>query len=63
MFELQRPLSLHHGVGALVGMKPAGHGFAKNVLQSDLGTVGHLQGLALRDPSQPSLRQKRKGGK
>lgn len=50
IFYLQRPLSLHHGVGALVGMKPAGHRFAKDILQSDLGTVGHLQGLTLRDP-------------
>lgn len=46
---------IYHGVGVLVGVKPAGHGFAKDVLQSDLGTVGHLQGLALRDPRQPPL--------
>lgn len=43
-----------------MGVKPAGHGFAKDALQSDLGTEGHLQGLALRDPSEPSLGQKRK---
>jgi len=38
-----------------VGVKPAGHGFAKDILQGDLRAVGHLQGLALRDPSEPSL--------
>lgn len=44
-----------------MGMKPAGHGFAKGILQGDLGTICHLQGLALRDPSQPSLRKGKRG--
>ena len=37
-------------------MKPAGQGFARDALQSDLGTKGHLQGLALGDAGKPSLR-------
>lgn len=46
---------IYHRVGALVRVKPAGHGLAKDILQGDLGTEGHLQGLTLRDPCQPSL--------
>lgn len=42
-------------------MEPAGHRSAEGVLQSDLGTVGHLQGLALCDPSQPSLGHEQTG--
>lgn len=43
-----------------MGMKPARHRFAKDVPQGDLGPISHLQGLALCDPSQPSLRQSEK---
>lgn len=49
------------GVSAGVRMQPALRGLAQDVPQSDLRAIGHLQGLPLGDPSQPTLRSTQQG--
>lgn len=49
------------GVSIGVRVEPALHGLAQHVSQGDLRAIGHLQGLALSDSSQPTLRRVRTG--